>query len=407
MQETGKWNRNLVLVATCFALTFAGGPFFVLGVFFTSFEADFNASRALISSLHAVFLVTSAVSGIVMGWLTDKYGAKTPLAVCALLIGLGLVLCSQAQNIGQLIAFYAIAAAGSGATFVVPTATVLRYSRFKRGLALGITTAGVPVSRLVFTPVVGLLIPEFGWRTAYMGLAVAAWILISAAAMLIPSAQEKKLHDIEVKSTVPGAADRGTGVEASAQKSFRSLLTTKTFLFAALLFAFPSVANQMTLVHIVPFAEDMDIAKTTAAVAAGLIGAFGIAGNILWPSFAGRISWSFLVTVTAIGSSLAMFWLMASNDLWMLYFFVVVYGFCYSGTVPTRLALMRQVFGTEHMASATGVFMGVGCVFGALGPIMAGFIYDNAGNYIVAFLVGALCWAMMALVAIPLNRSSP
>ncbi|MFC1926372.1 MFS transporter [Chloroflexota bacterium] len=404
MQETSGLSKKWVLVAACFTLTFAGGPFFVIGVFFTSFEADFGGSRALISSLHAVFLVTSAISGIVMGWFTDRYGAKIPLIACALLIGLGLALCSQAQNIGQLIAFYAIAAAGSGATFVVPTSTVLRYSRLRSGIALGITTAGVPVSRLIFTPVAGVLIAELGWRTSYVVLAVVAWALISIAAMLIPSVQQNKLRGMPQQDAAPESVASGT--EAIAQRSFRSLLTTRTFLLAALLFAFPSVSNQMILVHIVPFAEDTGIAKIAAAFAAGLIGAFGIAGNIIWPSFAGRISWSRLVTVAAIGASLATFWLMATDSLWMLYFFVVAYGFFYTGTVPTRLALMRQVFGTEFIASTTGVFMAVGCVFGALGPILAGFIYDNAGNYGMAFLVGAVCWAMMALVAIPLKRSS-
>ncbi|MFC2058930.1 MFS transporter [Chloroflexota bacterium] len=404
-------SKKWVLVAACFTLTFAGGPFFVIGVFFTSFEADFGGSRALISSLHAVFLVTSAISGIVMGWFTDRYGAKIPLIACALLIGLGLALCSQAQNIGQLIAFYAIASAGSGATFVVPTSTVLRYSRLKSGIALGITTAGVPVSRTIFTPVAGVLIAEFGWRTSYVFLAVVAWVLISIAAILIPSVQQKKLpgtsqHDAEPESAAPGVTASRRGTEAIAQRSFRSLLTTRAFLLTACLFAFPAVSNHIILVHIVPFAEDTGIAKIAAAFAAGLIGAFGIAGNIIWPSFAGRISWSRLVTVAAVGASLATLWLMATGSLWMLYLFVGVYGLCYTGTVPTRLALMRQVFGTEFMASTTGVFMAVGCVFGALGPILAGFIYDNAGNYGMAFLVGAVCWALMALVAIPLKRSS-
>ncbi|MFC2058880.1 MFS transporter [Chloroflexota bacterium] len=404
------FSQEWMTVTACFLLSFSSGPFFAITVFFTSFEADFGWSRAMISLIYSLYLLIAGFSNIAIGWITDRFGPKLTITACGLLIGLGLVLCSQVQGIGQFLVFYAIASLGVGSIFVVPPATVQRASLRRPGLALGITTAGVSVGRMVFTSLSGLLLLALGWRTSYILTGVIIWVLYLVAILLILPRYRKasvETGDISHQEATIDNKDRtvkGRTVEVSARSSFKKLIKTKAFMLTVLMFILPIACNQMLVLHIVPFAEGEGISKVAAASAAALIGAFGIAGNIVCPSLSGRISWRWLVFLALGGCSLAMIWLMVTGSLWMLYIFVALYGFFFYGSVPTRLGFVRHLFGDQFLASMIGILLGVSALFSTLAPLAAGYVYDKSESYNIAFLVAAVFFAAGAFIAIVLKR---
>jgi len=83
-----------------------------------------------------------------------------------------------------------------------------------------------------------------------------------------------------------------------------------------------------------------------------------------------------------------MFWLTMSKSVWMLYLFAPVFGFTYGGIVPLIPAITGEFFGTKNLGAIIG-FMGFGpTIGGALGPFLAGYIFDVTGSYYFAFLLG-------------------
>ncbi|MFC2059056.1 nitrate/nitrite transporter [Chloroflexota bacterium] len=411
MRKTSELRRDSTIITACFTLSFCAGPFYVLTVFFTSLEADFGWSRTLISSLHSTFLLMAVPSNLIIGWMTDRYGPKLPLLACGLFLGVGLVLISQVQSIGQVLLFYALASLGAAALGTVPWATVQRLLPPERlGLGLGIATAGTSVSRLVLSPISSLLLLTFGWRTAYIFIGVVTWLLVSIAALLLPSRRKQKpeisgnAHPHETQLTTAETKASSHTLEAEKQMSFKEIIRTKAFLLTCLMFMFPIACNQMVGVHIVPFAEGVGISKTSAATAAGLMGAFGLAGNITWPAFSGKISWRWLVVITTVGCSMMMVVLMATSSLWMLYLFVVFYGFFFFGNMPTRLGFARYLFGSQSLASTTGILLSAGALFGMFTTIASGYIYDTTESYSIAFIIGAVLFAMAAFIAVILKR---
>ncbi|MFC1926394.1 MFS transporter [Chloroflexota bacterium] len=404
------FSQEWMTVTACFLLSLSSGPFFAITVFFTSFEADFGWSRAMISLIYSLYLLIAGFSNIAIGWITDRFGPKLTITACGLLIGLGLVLCSQVQGIGQFLVFYAIASLGVGAIFVVPPATVQRASLRRPGLALGITTAGVSVGRMVFTSLSGLLLLALGWRTSYILTGVIIWALFLVAILLILPRYKKasvETGDISHQEATIDNEDRtvkGRTIEVIERGSFKKLIKTKAFVLTVFMFILPIACNQMLVLHIVPFAEGEGISKVAAAGAAALIGAFGIAGNIICPSLSGRISWRWLVFIALGGCSLTMVWLMATGSLWMLYSFVAFYGFFFYGSVPTRLGFVRHLFGDQFLASMIGILLGLSALFSTLAPLAAGYVYDKSESYNIAFLVAAVFFAAGAFIAIILKR---
>ena len=74
----------------------------------------------------------------------------------------------------------------------------------------------------------------------------------------------------------------------------------------------------------------------------------------------------------------------------MFYLFAVIFGFAYGGLAAMESPIVAELFGL----SSHGVIMGVASfgytVGGAVGPLVAGRIFDMFGGYQIAFLVCAV-----------------
>ena len=81
----------------------------------------------------------------------------------------------------------------------------------------------------------------------------------------------------------------------------------------------------------------------------------------------------------------------------MLYLFVVIFGFVYSGDA-IETVLIAGLFGLKSL----GIIMstgGLGFTMGfALGPFVAGYIFDHTWSYQMAFLTAALACAAGAVL---------
>ena len=88
-----------IIVAGCFTAAMSYGLFHTFGVFFKSLQAEFGWSRALTASVSSIHLIVFAVSSVLIGRITDKYGPRIALTIGAFLIGAGMMLCSQIKSI--------------------------------------------------------------------------------------------------------------------------------------------------------------------------------------------------------------------------------------------------------------------------------------------------------------------
>ena len=87
----------------------------------------------------------------------------------------------------------------------------------------------------------------------------------------------------------------------------------------------------------------------------------------------------------------------------MLCLFAIVYGLASGGLLSSITALLGDTFGLNRIDSILGV-LGFGWAVGAAtGPVIGGLIFDVSNSYSLAFLLGAVAMAIIALF-IPLIR---
>jgi MFS family permease len=96
--------------------------------------------------------------------------------------------------------------------------------------------------------------------------------------------------------------------------------------------------------------------------------------------------------------SMAMVWLSLVVEMWMLYLFVIVFGFACGGMGASESPLTAWLFGLRSHGLIYGV-VHLGFTAGAaIGPFLTGYIYDLADNYNLAFMVCA-AFAIIGLIS--------
>jgi MFS family permease len=150
----------------------------------------------------------------------------------------------------------------------------------------------------------------------------------------------------------------------------------------------------MIMVHIVPHAQDRGVSATRAAGVLSTIGGVSMAGRFITGIAIDRIGSKramILCFVLLIGGLL---WLQIAREVWMLYLFAVIYGLAHGGYFTTISPIVAEFFGIIAHGVLFGIIAFSGTIGGAIGPILAGYIFDVTARYSLAFW---LCTLMIVL----------
>ncbi len=154
---------------------------------------ELGTTEAVMNMTLYGFMFSMAVSILILGPVSDKFGRKKVL-VCALAeYCITTLLCSLAQGVGELIALRVLQAVGSGAAMTVSTAYVKDvYSGALRVRMLNVV-AVIGVLGPLLAPIVGAgLISVWGWRSTFVApvfVGIAAFIMVLMTDETLPPSE--------------------------------------------------------------------------------------------------------------------------------------------------------------------------------------------------------------------------
>ena len=91
----------------------------------------------------------------------------------------------------------------------------------------------------------------------------------------------------------------------------------------------------------------------------------------------------------------------------MFCFFAIVYGFAFGGFDILVTALIGDIFGVHSLGAIIGIFSVGWGIGAAIGPTVAGLIFDVTGKYFMAFIIGAAAMVVTTFfVGITKHRAS-
>ena len=339
------------------------------------------------------------VSGPLLGWLIERVGPRAVIATGGLVLAAGLFLGAHISAVSHLYAAIGLLTGlGVSAAGWVPAVVLIRgWFPTRVGTAIGIASAGIGVGIFALVPLTQLLIDALGWRWALrvVGVIVAAWI-VPASLLLVRDAPSAVIGARRVAGENPVRSSRPYWTVRTVIRTWRFWLTAAVF-FAA------SFATQMLLVHQVAYLVDHGVAGLVAATVVGIVGVASVAGKAGWGTLSDRIGRepTYTLAFVCVAASVGALALAGAQPRTPLpYVYALLIGVGYAATAPLTPAIASDLFGGPRFARIFGILHLANSLGGALGPWVAGRVFDATGGYalalpmaaVLALLAPALLW---------------
>jgi MFS family permease len=365
---TAPW---LVVLGSMLALIVGNGPIilFTFGVLLQPISAEFNWPRSALASAVVVSHVTGGMMMPFMGTLMDRIGVRMvalpAIVIFAAATAAGGLLGPSPLEFMLLYGFLGIV--GAGHSTLTYARAVSGWFDARRGLALGITLAGIGIGAAVLPKYTHYFVVSYGWREAYFALGGLLFAVgFPAVAFLVKD---------------KGAGEKRNGA-AEAGLTLRQTLGTRQFWLTAAAMMIVAAAINGTIAHIVPILSDRGVAAgtaTTAVAAAGLSLIVGrmLSGLALDRFFAVYVAAFFfsipLIGMAMLGAGVSGEWAVAA---------AVLLGLGIGAEGDIMAYLTSRYFGMAHYGVIYGCILAFFTLGSGAGPWLMAHAYDGWHSYV-------------------------
>ncbi len=376
-----------VLLASVALMLVGWGATYLIVVALKPIAAEFGWPRAVPSLALSLQFVGSGFGGLVMGYVFDRFGMGKPALVGTLMIGVGAIAASMISTAWQLQLIYGlmIGLFGVGSLSAPLMANIIRWYDHRRGMAVGVVASGQTAAGIVWPFALGPAIAEFGWRDTFF------WFGVLALCLMLPLC-------LVVGRRFPGATESaGRAADNTNGEKRRKMILVPSrplakrkmqILLCAAIFGC-CVAMSLPLSHIVSYATDLGfpLARAVEVISLMLLTAF-LTRALMVGFLADRMGGlRALLGFSALqAASLAA--MTAVDGLAALYVAAALFGFGYGGIFPVYAVIVREHMPALEAGWRTGLVFMFGAAAMGFGSWLGGYLFDQTGTYVPAFLVG-------------------
>ncbi len=386
-----------IVLATflCNVITFGCG-FYAFSLFVTPLQQDLGWGRGDVMAGFSLYFLTSGFVSPQVGKLVDRYGARAVMSAGAVTLGIGFLVLSLMSSLWQYCLGYALVGLGSAGAGQVPTSAVVsNWFHRRRGTAVGLMASGVGMGGLVLAPVAGAyLLPHLGWSQSFLVLGVLCWaVIIPLAVFVIRTRPEEK--GFAAYGAESGRDGRTSGSARPRQGvTLRAASGTVTFWLIVVTYLLSQFAQVGTIQNQVPFFEE---AGFPVAVTAGALGAVGLCSALTKFGFGwlcDRMQARYALAIGLLLQLASLLILMnvdADSPASMVWLYAVAMGLGIGSWLPCMSMLVSGYFGMANYGAIFGAVTIPYAVGSAVGPLVAGSMYDASGNYDGVFMLFLVC----------------
>jgi benzoate transport len=415
---------QFVAVGMCVLLNALDG-FDVLSISFAApgIADEWGIDRGALGIVLSMELIGMAIGSVVLGSVADVIGRRPTILACLAVMAAGMGLAATASGIEILSVYRFATGLGIGGVLAATNAMVAEYSNAKRkSLCVTIMAAGYPIGAIIGGTIASMLLSHFDWRAVFIFGSSATLVFIPVIWFFLPEsieflAQKRPAGALErINSTLKRMGHETVSEMPPAKISPPKIGVGRLF--------GPDLARTTTILTFAYFAHIMTFyfyLKWIPKIVVDMGFAPSLAGSVLvWANVGGASGAIVLGLLTqrfgtrglVIGSMLfggALVTLFGSgqSELMQLSIIAGVAGFFTNAAIVGLYALFAHAFPTEVRAGGTGFVIGVGRGGAALGPIIAGFLFESGYGLPMVAVCMALgsIFAAGALAILPGRRS--
>ncbi len=346
----------------------------------------------------------------VIGRMIGRYDVRKIIAGGGLMAGLGFASLSLMSDLRVFYGGYAVIGVGMAALGSVPaTVVVSNWFQKRRGTAIGIMSTGMGAGGFILAPLFGgYLIPVFGWRVSYLALAVLTWLLVIPFAWLVLKEKPADMGLYPDGAAKPEPLAEGTAPASTSEgMTLRRALATAAFWLISGSFLASGFSLVGILLAQVPYLEDIGFPVAIASSVLGAIGLISLAGRIGFGWLCDRIPAKYVGFIGSgfqVVSLIVLMNVQPESSPVMLWLYVLTMGVSVGSWLPVLSMLVSTTFGLASYGTIFGIALLTQSIGVAVGPIVAGYMYDSMNTYQGAFIIFLIVYGVSMLTILAVRR---
>jgi MFS family permease len=371
-----------LLIAVSFGMTMLGVGYLAAGTFIAPLEKAFGWGRAETSASFLVFATTGAVMQPLFGMMLDRWGPRRLAIPGAALTGLVFALFSTlngsaVQWLGYWFLLAVVCQAVIGSTWAV---AISRHFFIHRARAFGVTMIGSSAASLGMPLLSNYMIEQYGWRTAYLSIGIGWGALVALIAFFM-------LHDRH--SRAPIAAEVAEPAAPLTGYTVREGVVSGSFIKIFLTILLSNFYYFGLSFHLVPMLTWSGLSRTAAVWITGSLGITMIPGIIGYGLIGDRVPpktlTAILVVLPAITAAMLLY---PTTSVLQRFIAVGAFGISCGAQLPSFTNMTTRYLGLRSFGTLSGISGIAVMTATALGPYIAGVLFDRTQSYAIFLWVG-------------------
>lgn len=391
-------------------------------IFFLPIQEQLGISRAALSLAETLGRLVGGIQGPVVGYLTDRFGPRAMTVAGGVISGLGFILLAFTHSyLYFMLVFVGLLSIGFRAGYNNSTMPAINeWFRRKKSLAMSLASTGSGLGGAAITPLIALIVFEFGWRPAALASGVAIIAVVVPLAFLVRRSPESMGLLPDGDTVPPVSGTRGTGLRGASladpgaagltgavplarrtnpevEFTAREAMKTRSYWLFVVAVGLRNTVHSGVSFHLVPL---MVWAGTSQPKAALLVALLSV-GTLVFNPVVGLMgdSWSkqrMSAGAMVVGVLAMLMLLFTGGQLWQLAILVLLLAFAESAN-PLAWAIIGDFFGRKSYATLRGWQHLPDQLMSMSTPVWMGLIFDRTESYFWAVVPLAVMYGLSAV----------
>jgi benzoate transport len=409
--------HQIAAIVVCVGLNMLDG-FDILVMSFTAagVSAEWKLSGAELGLLFSAGLVGMAAGSLFLAPRADRFGRRTIVMVCVLIVSLGMLLSALARSYLQLGVLRALTGVGIGGILATATVLVAEYSSNSwRSTASYLYTSGYSIGATVGGAMAAVLIGRYGWRAAFEFGAVVSFAMLPIAYWGLPESLDflitrrpagalqrlngllARMHhaildtlpDVELPSAAPQRSSMRRLFAPQSARSTSLIWIAFFFMMGGYYFVFSWTPKLLT---------SNGLSAQRGITSGVLLSLGGIVGTVLLAFIARAIEVRRLIAFClVVASALMGLFALTAHSLAVGLIAGVALGAMSTSAMAGFYALTPALYAPDLRTTGMGWGIGIGRIGAIVAPLAAGMLLDRGWNSVQLYWVFACTFLIAAL----------
>ena len=377
--------RWLTLIGTIIT-QFALGSVYTWSLFNGQLSNKLDTSISQVAFSFGLLSLGLAVASSVAGKLQERFGVRNVTIAAGLLMAVGLMMTSQADNLFMLyLSAGVLVGLADGAGYLMTLSNCVKWFPERKGVISACAIGAYGLGSLGFKFICSYLLSVYSLETTFMIWGGLAMSMIVFGALLMKEAPVQQANTSKTS-------------QQSRDYSLAQSMRLPQYWMLALMF----LTACMSGLYVIGVAKDIgenmvNLSAQTAASAVTIIAIANLSGRLVLGVLSDKVARIRVITLAQVVSLAGMSILLFSHMSESSFFIAIAcVAFSFGGTITVYPSLVSDFFGLNNLTKNYGViYLGFG-----IGSVMGSLIASLFGGFTVTFSL------IMALLVISLLMSA-